>query len=180
MAIIEIGSEKEKQLLKLDELTKEIRGSFLSQAIAIENFVGDVITFHFCLEENRQNLFFSLVTGEISFSRKIKILKKILEIEYPELLKENTELINNLDKIKRFRNTLVHSMLDNSDDFLEKKHQDRIRVVYYKDGEKKTRTITRKENIERLKECTKTIIALVNIRKQIVEMSPKNFKNKED
>jgi hypothetical protein len=59
------------------------------------------------------------------------ISEKILGIHYPDLSQRYPKLVNDLDKVRRFRNVLVHSMLDTSDEFLAKNYTDRICLISY-------------------------------------------------
>jgi len=154
-----------EQINRVYNLSKEIRGRFLDQAIPIEMLIDDIISWHFCPEETRRSLFFSLMAPELTFSTKIKILKAILELRYPDLLKEHPKLIGEIKKIKKLRNKLAHSMLDSSEEFLEKRYDDRIRLIFYKKGEKKHLILKVDDIRERLKACSRVLLALVDIQK---------------
>ncbi|GAH13880.1 unnamed protein product, partial [marine sediment metagenome] len=134
--------KKSQQIDHLYDVSKEIRGRFLDQAIPIEMLIDDIISWHFCPEDTRQSLFFSLVSPKLTFSNKIKILETILQIYYPDLVKKHQNLIKEINKIRDFRNRIAHSLLDASDEFLEKGYNDRIRLVFYRNGEKKHQVIT--------------------------------------
>lgn len=157
----------EEQINRVYDLSKEIRGRFLDQAIPIEMLIDDIISWHFCPEETRRSLFFSLVTPKLTFSTKIKILKTILELRYPDLLKEYLKLMGEIEKIKNLRNKFAHSMLDASEEFLEKGYDDRIRLIFYKKGEKKYLVVKVDDIWERLKTCSRVLLALVNIQKGV-------------
>ena len=61
MEIIDGKSELGRQLKQLDELAKDIRGSILEQAIWIERLIENIISWHFCPEEDKRYQFFSFV-----------------------------------------------------------------------------------------------------------------------
>ncbi len=161
--------EKEKQLFHLYDLSKEIRGSFLDQAIAIEMLITDIISRHFCPEEARRSLFFSLVPPELTFSTKIRILETILELCYPDLLEKYPTLIKEIKKIKNFRNRVAHSMLDTTEEFLKKKYNDRIGLESYKKGRKRYLILTVGEKQERLKACTPVVRALIDVQNEVIQ-----------
>lgn len=169
MEIIKRNSEEGKQLQQLYQLAKEIRGPYLDQAITIELLVGDIISQHFCPEEDRRNLFFSLVISELNFFAKIRILEKLLELRYPDLVKKHPTIISELEKVRSFRNRIAHSMLDTSDEFLAKGYTDRIQLDIYKDGKRKQQVVTRAEINERLATCTRLVLVLRDIRKEVIQ-----------
>lgn len=157
-----------RQLDRLFDLSTEIRGKFLDQAISIEMLIDDIVSRHFCPEKDRRNLLFSLVTPELTFSTRIKILETVLERCYPNLLRKYPNLIKEVGRIRDFRNKIAHSMLDTSDEFLRKEYADRIRLVFYKKGEPKYLIIKKDAMRERLKACTQVVLALVDIQKEVM------------
>lgn len=157
----------EEQINRIYNLSKEIRGRFLDQAIPIEMLIDDIISWHFCPEDTRQSLFFSLVSPKLTFSTKIQILKTILQLRYPDLLKEYPKLIGEIKELKNLRNKFAHSMLDASEEFLEKGYDDRIRLIFYKKGKKKYLVVKVDDILERLKTCSRVLLALVNIQKGV-------------
>ncbi len=165
------GSELDKQLTQLFQLAQEIRAPFLEQAIFIEKIIEDIIAQHFCPEENRRALFFSLVINgtDLTFLSKIEILERLLQLCYPDLSGKHPKLIDELQKIRRFRNRIAHAMLDSSDAFLAHKYTDRIQLTYHEDGQTKHQVVTVSERDERLKECSKVVKELVEIQEGIIK-----------
>ena len=93
-------------------------------------------------------------------------MEKLLKIGYPDLSQRYPKLINDLDKIRRFRN--ARYMLDTSDEFLAKNYTDRIRLISYDErGQTNYRDISRSEFDERLEDCLDIHFALVDIRAQV-------------
>lgn len=159
----------EKQLESLFNLSTNIRGRFLDQVIVIERLIDDIISRHFCPEDYRFHLLFSLVATELTFHSRIKTLKTVLECCYPELLGKHPNLIKDIKKIKEFRNKIAHSMLDSSEDFLEKEYDDRIRLEFYRKGEKKYLVVKKDDIMERLKACSQVVLALVDIQREVMQ-----------
>ena len=93
--------------LKLDH---DIRSQIIFSSIMVENEIENIITTHFCRERNPAPLFKSLIfgVGEVTFSKKITILEKILEVAYPDLWKECKWVISRLNAIRRLRNKFAH------------------------------------------------------------------------
>lgn len=165
------GSKLDTQLTHLFQLAKDIRASFLEQSIFIEKIIEDILAHHFCPEEDRRNLFFSLVINgtDLTFDSKICIFDKLLRLRYPDIIESNNKLIDELHKIRRFRNRLAHAMLDTSPDFLAKEYKDRIQLIYYEDGRKKQQVITTTERIKRLSRCSKIVQLLYEIKLEIIK-----------
>jgi len=148
-------------------MAAQIRGPFLEQAIYIERIIDDIVSLHFCPDETKRNLFFSLVMPEINFAYKIDILKQLLKLCYPDLAKKYPKLSKDLVNIKDFRNDIAHAMLDTSDEFMSKKYSDRIQFTSFKKGQTKPHEITSDDIKEKLKDCTRVILMLVEIQTEV-------------
>lgn len=176
MEIVKKDSDKGKQLKKITKLENEIRGSYLNQSIHIEGLIGDIISRYFCIEEKRRKLLFSIVITEsnLSFHKKVEILKKIIELQYPDMKVAYPTLIDTLEqKIIPFRNRLAHSMLDNSEDFLAKNYPDRIRLTFYKQGLAKSQDITTSDIEKRLGIGFEVVTQLMEIQQLVIERTTK-------
>lgn len=171
---IDENSELVKQADVEYKLATRIRAPFLEQAIVIDRLIADIISQHFCPDEEKRTLFFSLITNGItlSFHASINVFEKLLKLCYPDLYEKH--LFKKLDTIRNFRNRIAHSMLDTSEEFLAKGYTDRIRLVVHMDGKQKHQTITNKDINERLGKCTEVILALVNIQKEVIIRVSKN------
>ena len=159
----------ESQLDRLNRLAIDIRGSILDQAIWIEALIDDIVAWHFCPQEAKRNLLFSLVLKgtELTFSDKIGILECLLRLEYSELKEQYPGLKDHLDKLRRLRNRLAHAMLDTSDQFLQRNHTDRIQLVYFEDGREKQWVLTISERDQRLREFTQVVWTLLAIQQEV-------------
>lgn len=154
-----------RHLMQIKEKSIDIRGRFLGEAIDIESLIESIISCHFCPDEDRSRLFESLIMNntDFTFSSKIKILEKLLKKYYEDLFDRYPKIINDANKIRRFRNRIAHTGLDLSKKAWAEKRSDRIRLVYYKDGERKEQIITDTEIKERLKNCSQLYQALFSI-----------------
>lgn len=157
----------EKQIEDLFKLSADIRGTFLDQSIMIERLIDDIIAKHFCAEEEKRILLFSLITSRFSFQSRIMALKTVLECCYPQLFEKHRNTIKNLQQIREFRNKIAHSMIDSSIEFLEKKYNDRIRLVVY--GKEKHIVIKKDDMKKRLSDCSKAILALNEIQIKVIK-----------
>jgi hypothetical protein len=165
------SSERQEKVAKAMKLDMTIRGAYLAQVIPIEELIKDIISYHFCSDEDRRKEFIFLILNgsrDYTFASGIEILEKLLEIHYHDLSERYPKLANDLDKIRRFHNVLAHSMLDTSDEFLAKNYTDRIRLLSYGErGQTNSRDITRSEIDERLEDSVAIHFALVDIRVEI-------------
>jgi len=176
MEIVNKESDKGKQLKKITKLENEIRGSYLNQSINIEGLVGDIISRYFCIEEKRRKMLYSIVITEsnLSFHRKVEILKKIIDLQYPDMKDAFPTLIDTLEKkIIPFRNRLAHSMLDNSEDFLAKNYPDRIRLTFYNQGLAKAQDISISDINKRLSIGFGVVTQLMEIQQLVIERTTK-------
>jgi hypothetical protein len=92
---------------------RHIRSQVMYNAIYLEGLVGQIIAWHFCPNEEKHLWFNSLIfqRGEISFSKRIIILKEILQQFYPDIYAETKGVIDRLDKIRDIRNKFAHAEL---------------------------------------------------------------------
>jgi hypothetical protein len=160
-------NKKKEQLKRLYTLSFDIRGKFLDQTIWIEVLISDILSRFFSHEEPRQILFFSLVAPKLEFRAKINILSTLLELHYPELLEGYPKLIDDINNIRKFRNKIAHAHLDTTDEFLKKEYTDRIRLIFFKKGKTVTMNLTKEDMGKRLSDCSKVVLALVDLQKKI-------------
>lgn len=149
----------------LYKLSHTIRGSILDQTIFIERFIENIISWHFCPDASRHDLFFTLILNhrDLRFSSKIEMLEELLKCCYPNLMKKYPGLIKKLNSLRNLRNALSHSMLDNSKEFLSKQHSDRIQLRWFEDGRWKQRVITNDIFMKEMKNCHDILQILFDI-----------------
>lgn len=169
--ITDAETAKGKKLQALDSLATEIRAPFLDRAITVEGLLTWIIGYHFCPEEERRSLFYSLVINRPAFTLKTKIdvFDGILKLKYPELLDSYPKLTARLHKVREFRNLIAHAEIDRSDKFLSKNVDDAIRLIYHQAGTRKTKLVTTRDIGKKLAECSSVILALVALYDDIVE-----------
>jgi hypothetical protein len=164
-----ITNDRNEKVAKVIEYDMIIRGAYLAHVISIEGLVKDIILYHFCPDEDKRKQFISLILNGRDYTPSgTEILEKVLDIHYHDLTQRYPKLIKDLNKIRQFRNSLAHSMLDTSDEFLAKNYTDRIRLVSNDDrGQTNYRDITRSEIDERLEDSIDIQFALVDIRVEV-------------
>src|SRR5438067_9117812 len=87
----------------LHKLAAELRGKFLNGSAWIETLLGDILATYFCRDSERRGLFFSEVANDMRLSSKATLLDKILQREFPQLLKAYPRLKKRLDSLRGFR-----------------------------------------------------------------------------
>jgi hypothetical protein len=156
---------------RLVEYDTAIRGAYLAYMITIDVIIKDIISYHFCSDEDKRKQFVSLILNGknyYTFSFGIKILEKLLGTHYQDLTKRYPKLMNDLDIIRKYRDWLVHSILDTSHEFMAMNHTDRIRLISYDDkGQANYKEVSRSEIDERLEDCLNVHFALVDIRMEV-------------
>jgi hypothetical protein len=162
-------TDHEQELEAVTALSAEIRGEFLDLAIFAELVITDIIARHFCPDEDRYMLFFSVVmtNPDLKFSTKEDMLREILKLRYRDILDAHGDLIDQVGKVRRWRNRLAHSHLDTSERFLSKGHKDRIQLIYYEAGRVKQQVISVDDSKAKLAEVSACIRQLVAVQKEV-------------
>ena len=93
----------------IEKNAKEIRGGILNSALEVENVLTESIGF---LYSNRNDSFshFRLIEdiiADLTFDKKIKILKKNIDFEFG-IFKKYNSIINDLNKLREIRNQIAH------------------------------------------------------------------------
>jgi hypothetical protein len=130
------------QMLELDRL---VRSHVIYEAIALEGVIDNIISAHFCTDETKHIWFQSLIfrDGEVTFSKKIIILKKLLSNCYPEIDKLVPSLTKKLDDIRDLRNKFAHSALVLEKNKLAEAGDKGVFLRFIKDGQEKEELITK-------------------------------------
>jgi hypothetical protein len=165
-------SPKGQKLNALFALMRDIRGTFIDQAIWIDLLTTDILGAFFCPDDERRSLLSSdVLTGrDATFSGRLEILEKIVERWFPAFLAGHAGLFKQLGKIRRLRNRLAHAHLDSSNAFMARNYTDRIQLVFHEDGVEKTQVITVAEFHELLKECTQALTSLAELQKLVDDL----------
>jgi len=163
---------------RLDKLYKrdvKYRGRVLTLSITIEHILSEIISHHFCSNEYQRNLMFSLILTEsgLMFKKKILIFKKLMELQYSDLLKKYPELVDSLEDVRDFRNKLAHFMLDTSEETIRKNAKEQINLIYHKNGRKHPITISKDKFFKKWEACNTVIKTLIKVRKEVEQRSKK-------
>lgn len=120
---------------KLHEKARYLRGRFLNSVAVIERKIAVILTEYFCtIDENKRELFFEKVAEKMSLQRKKEVLIEIVKSDYPRYWEENKQFLVSLQQIQEFRNKLAHSVLDVSDEALERPLDEGVGFVQWEKG----------------------------------------------
>ena len=120
---------------KLHERARYLRGRFLNSVAVIERDIAVILTEYFCtIDEEKRELFFEKVAEKFSLQKKKEILIEIVKKDYPRYWEENKEFLNSLQQIQEFRNKLAHSVLDVSDEALQRPLEEGVGFIQWKNG----------------------------------------------
>lgn len=158
---IPADSPEAQQLNALYAIVRDIRGTFIDQAIWLEVLATDILASFFCTDKQRRALLSSdVLTGrDATFSGRLEVLEKIVKTWFPEVAASHASLFDQLGKIRRFRNRLAHSHVDTTEAFLSKGYTDRIRLVFHENGQEKSQVVTVTEFRERLNESSSAFVS---------------------
>jgi hypothetical protein len=153
-----------RELELLWERDRLMRSQVIYEAIDLESAVERIILFHFCPDAARHDLFISLLfrDGEVSFSQKIKMLRKLLKLCYPKLSAAFAFLPTHLDKLRRLRNDFAHLPLDlpaepGSSDL----RAEEVRLRSVKDGARITHGVAQDQVNRVVEQCRDLTMAAV-------------------
>lgn len=120
---------------KLHEKARYLRGRFLNSVAVIERDIAAILTEYFCtIDEEKRELFFNKVAEKLSLQKKKEILIEIVKADYPRYWEENKEFLNSLQQIQEFRNKLAHSVLDVSDEALDRPLEEGVGFIQWQKG----------------------------------------------
>jgi hypothetical protein len=132
--------EMEMHLKLTFDYDKLIRSRVIQAAIAVEKELEGIITWHFCPDKAKHLSFMSLFfqEGQISFSMKTEIAKKMLKKEYPEIFKEIKSIFTQIENLRTLRNKVAHCELVIPEKPIPIEKQGGIEIAFYKNGQNKT------------------------------------------
>ncbi len=117
---------------ELHERARYLRGRFLNSVAVIEHKIAVMLTEYFCTEdENKREIFFYKVAEKFSLQKKKEILIELVKADYPKYWEENKEFLKSLQKIQEFRNKLAHSIVDTSEEALNRPLEEGVGFVQW-------------------------------------------------
>lgn len=120
---------------KIHEKARYYRGRFLNHVAVIEHELAKLLTEYFCnYNKEKQELFFENIAEEFTLEKKKVLIFKIVQKDYPEYWKDNKNFLTRLDKIQSFRNKLANSIVDVSEEALNRPIEDGISFINWNKG----------------------------------------------
>lgn len=144
-----LTEKQKKQLLKLFKKTlTAFRGTILEHCVQIDQVCTSIISSYF-VKHHYDQIFFSQIVlndNEVTFSQRINIVEKLLKHRFQEFEKKHPELIKKMNRIRKLRNRLVHT-LSSLDDINSIKSimKSQVLLEYYEDGKIKHHSVSAKE-----------------------------------
>ncbi len=138
--------DKIAQAQRLHETVRQLRGRLLNSLAVIDVAVSRLLAAYFCQNAERRNLAFSDVfVSPLRLEYKARLLERIVKKEFAWYLEKDhsQHLFSDLKDLREFRNTLAHATIDVSDKALTKDPKQEIGFVYYKNGERAVKQVTR-------------------------------------
>lgn len=139
-------------ILEYDRL---FRSHLLYEAIELEGRLDKIIAWHFCSDEAKHGLLFSLVfrEGEIGFSAKIQVLRKLLKNAYPDLKDAFGYMASALHRLRALRNKFAHSQVVLPNDPQAVEEATGVTLKYFKDGREVEEFVSREAVDRQMEEC---------------------------
>ncbi len=144
-----------------------IIGIVLALASLTEFVMSNIIADHFSENVEKRNQMFSFINGTLSLDEKRKILTSILSENYGNITVDYPKLENRLEALRKFRNIVAHSYPDTREAYLAEKHTDRVRLVWYRNGRRKSQDVTHADAQNRIRDYTKLFLDIEEIRQKI-------------
>lgn len=88
---------------------RHFRSQIVALAVELEELVDEILALTFGLPEERHHLLFGLLReGEVGLSKKLRILKKLLLVTYPDIATDCSVWIKRIDRLRVLRNKFAH------------------------------------------------------------------------
>lgn len=149
---------------ELGDLEARIRGWYLISANGVEAMLAKIISGHFFPNDPEKQLFLvSLVVNDATFRQKFQMVKNLLKLEYPSLLKKYSSCLKQVNLMIDQRNDIAHALFGPSDAYLKEKKIDRVQLRFVRNGKLRTSEIT----VDRF---NKSLVEAQNLVKALIEL----------
>ena len=131
---------------KLHEAVRQIRGRLLNHVAVIDVEIGLILASYFCSSEAKRDRLMSDVFSDPSYGlrRKSALLKRIVESNFADILRDYEEQFSKFGKLRKFRNVLAHSMIDVSEG-AHRSSEHQVGFVTFRNAERQVRVVTFRE-----------------------------------
>jgi hypothetical protein len=119
--------------MKAEQVSANVRGRFLNQAVFIEMLLAEIICHHFCPDKQRRFQFFDSIVSNMTFNTRVDVFSIILKSFYSDIEREYPDIVKQINDIRNFRNIVAHALLDTSSEFLDNNpEKETVQFVTYK------------------------------------------------
>lgn len=113
----------EHPIFKYSELAYKRRGLILNQTIDLESAISRYISIFYVRDLYTMEELTQLFLNHITFNKKIVIVKEIITTKDENFLKTHPTIFKDLDKIRKVRNEMAHTILYVKDTFVGNRHK---------------------------------------------------------
>ncbi len=145
------------------ELAARLRAKFIERFLMLEDFLTEIIALYFCPDPKVREQFYSILYPELFYAKKVKILFDIIYSRFPQEIDVMKPKKRELIAHNTYRNTLAHSMLDRSTDFVKMGYTDRIRIRKYSRGRITAIVIKESDIDKKIEKMKMSYLLLTNI-----------------
>ncbi|HTF17937.1 MAG TPA: hypothetical protein VK658_07685 [Chryseolinea sp.] len=159
-------NEENAYITTYNEKASHFRGRIVDGTISIEMKLAEALSCFFNHDEIKQKFILSSVftNAGLSFASKTHILAEVLIQFFPDLLRLYPNITDEINSLVHLRSIIDHSMADTSHDFIRHRHNDRVQLTYFTEGQRKLMTMTDEEFNAHMRIISNTLVALDNIR----------------
>ncbi|HMG92565.1 MAG TPA: hypothetical protein VK589_21050 [Chryseolinea sp.] len=149
-----------------NEKASYFRGRIIDGTISIEMKLAETLSCFFNHDEIKQKFILSSVftNAGLSFASKSHILMEVLFQFFPQLLQLFPTITEEINSLIRLRTVIDHSMTDTSNDFIRHRHNDRVQLIYFADGQRKQMSMTDAEFNGHIRSISVVLVSLDNIK----------------
>lgn len=159
-------NEESIYLAAYSEKASHMRGRIIDGTISIEMKLAETLSLFFNHDEIKQKFILSSVftNAGLSFASKAHILSEVLAEFFPQLVKLFPRIQEHIAELVQLRSLIDHSMTDVSHDFVKQRHDDRVQLIFFTEGQRKMLTITDSEFSAHMRKISEVLLALDHIK----------------
>ena len=159
-------TEENIYITSYNEKASYFRGRIIDGTISIEMKLAETLSCFFNSDEIKQKFILSSVftNAGLSFASKSHILMELLAQFFPQLLQLYPTITQDINSLVRLRSVIDHSMTDASNEFIKYRHNDRVQLIYFADGQRKLLTMTDAEFNGHIRAISVVLVSLDHIK----------------
>ena len=159
---------KDVQIAEAFNQATRISGFILALTSLTELVIANIIADYYSENLDKRNKMFYEISENLRLDQKRRTLMRILtETSFQNTMAHYPNLNHRLERLRDLRNRVAHSFPDTSDEFLAKRYSDRVRYVWYKNGQKDSIDLTYVDAESQIRECSRLFLDMEEIRRKI-------------